>query len=150
MKVGSLRVVGESVMSTSSLLTFAGPQRARSVIDEDHLGRMTLGDPSLEREILAIFVRQAALMLKRIAGTEPAIAAAAAHTLKGSARAIGAWRVAQAAERLEEAAAGRGGEEAVRAAAADLEAASLEACAAIGIRLDHGAGGAFAERSNGH
>ena len=29
------------------------------------------------------------------------MAAAAAHTLKGSARGIGAWRVARAAERLE-------------------------------------------------
>ena len=43
-------------------------------------------------------------MLKRIASMEPALAATAAHTLKGSARGIGAWRVAQAAERVERAA----------------------------------------------
>ena len=94
-------------MSTSSLLTLPVRSAMPTVIDEDHLGRMTLGDRSLEREVLEIFVRQTTLMLKRIAGAEPAIAAAAAHTLKGSARGIGAWRVARAAERLEEAAGGR-------------------------------------------
>ncbi len=148
------RVAGEGVMSTSSLSTFAGTESMRAVIDEDHLGRMTLGDCSLEREVLAIFVRQTTLMLKRIAGAEPAIAAAAAHTLKGSARGIGAWRVARAAERLEEAAGGRDGAEAVSAAMAELEAASLEACAAIGTRPGHGLSerspGALVERPHDH
>ena len=36
----------------------------------------------------------------------PAAAAAFAHTIKGSARGIGAWRVAEAAEAVERAAAG--------------------------------------------
>lgn len=61
-----------------------------SAIDEVHLDRMTLGDRRLEREVLAIFVRQSALMLDRISSAEPAVAAAAAHTLLGSARGIGA------------------------------------------------------------
>ena len=82
-----------------------------------------------------IFARQAALMLARIAGAEPAFAAAAAHTLKGSARGIGAWRVAVAAEELEKAAADAGGEPALRAAIAELEAASAEVCAEIAARL---------------
>jgi HPt (histidine-containing phosphotransfer) domain-containing protein len=67
---------------------------------------MTLGDRRLEREVLEIFVRQTTIMLNRIVGAEPALAAAAAHTLKGSARGIGAWRVARAAELLEQAATG--------------------------------------------
>jgi HPt (histidine-containing phosphotransfer) domain-containing protein len=103
-----------------------------------HLERMTLGDRSLEREVLEIFARQTMLMLERIAGADPARAAAAAHTLKGSARGIGAWRVAQAAERLEEVAAGEGNEAAMSAAIADLEAASFEARVAIGLRLGDG------------
>lgn len=122
-------------------------------IDEDHLGRMTLGDRSLEREVLEIFARQAMLTLKRVAAAKPASAAAAAHTLKGSARGIGAWRVAHAAERLEQAAAGDANEEALQAAIAELEAASVEVCAAIGVRL--GAGGdrsaaGLGDRLRGH
>jgi hypothetical protein len=78
--------------------------RTQGAIDETHFSRMTLGDRRLEREVLEIFLRQNVIMLERIAGAEPAVAAAAAHTLLGSARGIGAWRVARAAERLEHAA----------------------------------------------
>ena len=67
------------------------------------------------------------------------MAAAAAHTLKGSARGIGAWRVARAAELLEQAAGGVAGEDGrgldLAEAIAELKAASLEAGAAIGTRL---------------
>ena len=121
-------------MSSSSLLKIADGQPAPAAIDEEHLGRMTLGDPGLEREVLQIFARQTSLVLRRVTGASPEIAAAAAHTLKGSAGGIGAWRVAEAAERLEQAA-GRGSDEILRAAKAELEAASLEACAAIAVRL---------------
>lgn len=74
-------------------------------IDLEHLFRMTLGDHSLEREVLALFDRQAGMLMERIAGTDPGIVAAAAHTLKGSARGIGAWQVARAADTVEAAAA---------------------------------------------
>jgi len=69
-------------------------------IDRDHLGRMTLGDASLEREVLAMFAGQSAGLVGALSNL-PADAAALAHTLKGSARAIGAFRVADAAETLE-------------------------------------------------
>jgi HPt (histidine-containing phosphotransfer) domain-containing protein len=69
-------------------------------IDIDHLQRMTLGDPSLEREVLAMFSVQAASLICSLAAL-PADAGALAHTLKGSARAIGAFRVADAAGCLE-------------------------------------------------
>lgn len=107
------------------------------IIDDDHLGRITLGDRRLEREVLEIFMRQIGIMLSRMAATEPAIAAAAAHTLIGSARGIGAWRVARAAERLEQAAAGRFGKQAMDRAIAELESAASEASAAIDARLDN-------------
>lgn len=110
-------------------------ERAPMPIDEDHLGRMTLGDRSLEREVLEIFARQAVLTLKRISGATPASVAAAAHTLKGSARGIGAWRVAAAAERLEQAVMCGGDAQGLKAAFAELEAASLEVRDAIGARL---------------
>ena len=69
-------------------------------IDIEHLGRMTLGDASLEREVLAMFSAQAVSLIGALA-TLPPNAGALAHTLKGSARAIGAFGVADAAERLE-------------------------------------------------
>jgi HPt (histidine-containing phosphotransfer) domain-containing protein len=125
----------EDVMVASSLQKASGPVQESPVIDEAHLGRMTLGDRVLEREILEIFVRQAAIMLDRIAGAAPALAAASAHTLKGSARGIGAWRVAQAAERLECAATDESSAAERDEAVEDLKAATLEACAAIGARL---------------
>lgn len=121
-------------MSELTMLAVPVSEPKPMTIDEDHLGRMTLGDRSLEREVLEIFARQITLTLRRIATAMPAGVAAAAHTLKGSARGIGAWRVARAAERLEQAAASAD-EQAMRAAIVELQAAALEACAAIGTRL---------------
>jgi HPt (histidine-containing phosphotransfer) domain-containing protein len=78
-------------------------------IDGAHLDRMTLGDASLEREVLAMFSGQAVGLIDRLALSSEARSSetksqeslALAHTLKGSARAIGAFRVADAAEGLE-------------------------------------------------
>jgi HPt (histidine-containing phosphotransfer) domain-containing protein len=69
-------------------------------IDFEHLKRMTLGDAGLEQEVLAMFAAQSAKLMAALA-TVPADAGALAHTLKGSARAIGAFGVAEAAARLE-------------------------------------------------
>ena len=69
-------------------------------IDLDHLARMTLGDAALEREVLAMFLTQSARLMGALAAL-PAEAPALAHTLKGSARAIGASRVADCASALE-------------------------------------------------
>jgi HPt (histidine-containing phosphotransfer) domain-containing protein len=74
---------------------------AEQPIDVEHLFRMTLGDHHLEREVLQLFDRQAEMLMERIAQSEPGIVAASAHTLKGSARGIGAWQVARAAEAVE-------------------------------------------------
>ena len=71
-------------------------------IDLEHLNRMTLGDLSLEREVLSIFSTQSARLLGQIVGL-PDDVAALVHTLKGSARAIGAFAVAEAAENVESA-----------------------------------------------
>lgn len=104
------------------------------ILDEDHLARMTLGDRALAREVLELFVRQSAMMLDRVADMGPARLAETAHTLTGSARGIGAWRVARAAERLERASA-ETSQETRNRAIADLQTASLDASAAIAARL---------------
>jgi HPt (histidine-containing phosphotransfer) domain-containing protein len=70
-------------------------------IDLVHLTRMTMGDRSLEREVLQLFDRQSALLIARMRSAAPAGVPTLAHTLNGSARGIGAWRVARAAAALE-------------------------------------------------
>jgi HPt (histidine-containing phosphotransfer) domain-containing protein len=71
-------------------------------IDFNYLRRFTAGNRELEREVLALFVDAAPNYLQALAD---AVTAKewhdAAHTLKGSARAVGAWRVARAAESAE-------------------------------------------------
>src|SRR3954451_18081163 len=62
-------------------------------IDFGHLQRMTLGDLGLEQEVLAMFAAQSASLVGRLS-TIPVDAPALVHTLKGSARAIGAFAVA--------------------------------------------------------
>jgi HPt (histidine-containing phosphotransfer) domain-containing protein len=69
-------------------------------IDIEHLQRMTLGDAGLEREVLAMFSAQAIRLISDIAASS-SDRSALVHTLKGSARAIGAFRVAETAEFLE-------------------------------------------------
>lgn len=129
MTVLRLKIAGEDCPDSST-----GLIEANNIIDGEHLARMTLGDRQLEREVLQIFVRQTAMMLGRIGGGDAVLAATAAHALKGSARGIGAWRVAQAAESLERAS-DEGSDEKLAEAVAELRAATLEASAAIGARL---------------
>ena len=96
-------------------------------IDLEHLRRMTLGDAGLEREVLAMFAAQTVKLIGALIAL-PAEAGALAHTLKGSARAIGAFAVAAAAEHLE-AALQKGGDP--LAPLAGLKDAVTEARAAI-------------------
>lgn len=123
-------------MTASEALNSPASEADHTAIDAPHLERMTLGDRALEREILEIFSRQTTLALERIVGAEPALVTAAAHTLKGSARGIGAWRVAEAAERLEGAASALCSQAEVEAAIDGLRAAVIEASAAITARLN--------------
>ena len=99
-------------------------------IDVAHLARMTLGDASLEHEVLQLFDRQAEILLARIRQAVPAAAASHAHTLKGSSSSIGAWKVAHAAEVVEFAARSNGAAN-VASAIGALEAAIVEARAVI-------------------
>jgi HPt (histidine-containing phosphotransfer) domain-containing protein len=96
-------------------------------IDFEHLQRMTLGDDAIEQEVLTLFSAQSARLVQTLAAI-PSDASALAHTLKGSARAIGAFAVADAAARLE-AAIARGYDPS--AALAELGESVAEARAAI-------------------
>jgi HPt (histidine-containing phosphotransfer) domain-containing protein len=96
-------------------------------IDIDHLARMTLGDAGLEREVLAMFSAQAVRLIGALAAL-PSDAGVLAHTLNGSARAIGAFHVADAAACLE--AAIQRGDDASEALA-ELKEAIMQARTAI-------------------
>jgi HPt (histidine-containing phosphotransfer) domain-containing protein len=112
----------------------ASPGSADAAIDVEHLTRMTLGDAGLQAEVLRLFERQATMLVGRMAGAPPKVVAALAHTLKGSARGVGATHVAVAAESLERAAAAAGAADLDRALA-EMGAAVAEARLAIGALL---------------
>ena len=104
------------------------PDGRDAAIDRGHLALMTFGDRSLEREVLALFDRQAELLIARMRGGEPAAIATLAHTLIGSAAGIGASRVAQTA-RAAEIAAGLSPPECVQAV--DRLAAAVDEARAL-------------------
>lgn len=93
-------------------------------IDRVHLFRMTLGDRRLQDEVLDLFDQQIALLVARMDTAPPGAVGTLAHTLKGSARGIGAWAVVEAAEAIE----------AAVAAGADI-AGPVDAMAAAGAAV---------------
>jgi len=80
----------------------AGAPAKDEPIDMSHLARYTFGDAVLEREVLGLFCTQSLSYLEQLRTAPTRIARyEAAHSLKGSARAVGAWRMARAAECVE-------------------------------------------------
>ena len=66
-------------------------------LDLVHLARQCLGDHELEAELLQLFRQQAPTLTARLSGSPPLSVdakAKIAHTLRGSALAVGAGRVA--------------------------------------------------------
>jgi HPt (histidine-containing phosphotransfer) domain-containing protein len=114
----------------------ATPGALGDVLDLDHLARQTLNDPDLEREVVAMFFEQSAQVLRQIwdAG-EHRQRMEAAHRLKGSARAVGAWRVAEASGKVE-ALPAHAPDDHVLEAVAGLHAKVAEARAVIAGLLD--------------
>ena len=115
----------------------AGPTEggvAPPIIDLVLLARHSLGDQNLELELLEMFERQAARLIGQLTETIPQNSKAAAdlaHKLKGSALAVGANRVAQAASRLEALCNDPPGQSGLAAALANLAASVSEAREAI-------------------
>ena len=102
------------------------------ILDRVHLCRMALGDRSLEAEVLGLFLQQSERLAEKAANAEGRELAVLAHTLMGSAKAVGAWRVADCAERLEAAAcAGKSGDS-IAPVLAQLRQAVQEVNAVIG------------------
>jgi HPt (histidine-containing phosphotransfer) domain-containing protein len=96
-------------------------------VDLAHLRRYTLGDKALEDEILLLFLTQLAETIGALrTATNERDWKIAAHTLKGSSRAVGAWRIASLAQQAEGLVCGAE-PEACSDAISKLEAAALEA-----------------------
>ncbi len=73
------------------------------VLDLKHLAQYTNGDKALEHELLGLFKQQASLQFEKVASAfDTDDWKMATHTLKGSARGIGAIRIAQLAADLED------------------------------------------------
>lgn len=94
---------------------------AAAAIDLDHLARQTGGDHDLAREVLTLFLTRAAIDLDRLKAAAGGERSEVAHLIVGSARAIGAGKVARLAAALAQ---GGGGE---ARELAELEAAITEA-----------------------
>jgi HPt (histidine-containing phosphotransfer) domain-containing protein len=75
-------------------------------VDLQHLERYTGGDRALDREILGLFDQQCREILERLVAVAKDSGDAKSwreitHTLKGAARGIGAWSLADAAAQAE-------------------------------------------------
>lgn len=105
------------------------------VFDRPHFAHMTGGDVSLEAEIVHIFRVQTELWSRLLIPDAPTpIWRDAAHTVKGSARGLGLWALAEACERAEEL--GKGG--AVEGALVSEALAGVRAALAEALdALDH-------------
>ncbi|MBM3562504.1 MAG: Hpt domain-containing protein [Alphaproteobacteria bacterium] len=135
--------MGMAKLAESALLNCeAQPQpmmdaQEESPIDLVHLSRQTFGDHDLEQELLALFDAQAAQCAERL--RTPARVGdgewriGLAHTIKGSARAVGAFDVGLAAEAYELAL--RGEELSIVEKRDKLDAAIKKARSAIALLL---------------
>jgi HPt (histidine-containing phosphotransfer) domain-containing protein len=104
------------------------------LLDLAHLERQTFGERALEAEVLELFEGQCRRLPPLIADGRSSESADTAHTLKGAARAVGAWRVAGCAERLEAALEEAAPGESFRSLIRALEEAVAETLAAVAVR----------------
>lgn len=95
----------KSVRTSPSVMRAGAPERSfdagGGVIDCEFLSRQTLGDRSLQKELLALFDREAQRIMAELAKLvdgEPRRRSEFAHGLEGAALVIGAFEVARAAK----------------------------------------------------
>ena len=78
------------------------PQLEHAVVDLDHLAQYTGGDRNLEDQLFSLFLLNAVRYIDDMAQSGGGQTwKMAAHTLKGGARGIGAWDVADQSEQAE-------------------------------------------------
>lgn len=97
----------------------ASGRQGERPVDLAHLSRQTMGDRELEREVLGLFLHQAAVVEASIFGATTKERQFLAHGLKGSARGIGAFAIAECAGHIEAAPGDRAGLERLARAIAE-------------------------------
>ena len=71
-------------------------------LDLNHLSRYTMGDPSIEREVLKLFRRQMRVYFDKLVQSKSEESRQdAARVLKASARSVGAWQLLETVESRE-------------------------------------------------
>ena len=131
-----------SASTASAPAETAHAMRGERPVDLVHLSRQTFGDKRLETELLRLFMRQARQIqggLEAEVGDDAVSSLPAGdllHTLVGSARVVGAHRVAKLAESYEVALRGPGATVLSERDRAAMRAAVEEACGYIGGLLD--------------
>jgi HPt (histidine-containing phosphotransfer) domain-containing protein len=99
--------VGRNSASSGAAKPLAGDDRhggppSSDIIDLEYLRRFTSGNLALEEEVLKLFADHAPLYLEQLRHAKSTKDwSEAAHTIKGSAAAIGARRLASVAEMVE-------------------------------------------------
>lgn len=87
--------------SNERLLGFDRPAATPRVpIDHEHLSDFAMGDRTLERRFLRLFLEHAQIDMKRMPGTTFDEFRRAAHSLRSSASSVGAWHVVQHTDRI--------------------------------------------------
>ena len=76
--------------------------RQNRSLDLEHLARQTMGDEALQRQVLGLFLDHMAEKSPQLEDAGEDLAKLA-HSIKGSAKGIGAWQVASSAEAVEKA-----------------------------------------------
>ena len=95
-------MASQMVVWSDSVPSEEGRRQFSRPVDLVHLSRYTLGERALEREVLELFCSQSLVYLERLReARSDQDWRDAAHSLKGSASAVGAWRAAEAAHLAE-------------------------------------------------
>ena len=116
---------------------------SQSAIDLDHLRQYTQGDSSLEQEVFALFREQCALWLRTLdPGGDEEAWRAGCHALKGSARGVGAFPLAETCAAAE-ALAGEAGTSVARSVALEDLRRAMDVALAVVARLEQKASSSF-------
>ena len=87
---------------TSSSLRHTAEVPDKAVLDLEHLDHHTFNDNDLRNELLTMFAAQIVEQQALLAAcSDHGDWLVATHTMKGSARAVGAWKICEVAENLE-------------------------------------------------
>lgn len=71
------------------------------LIDRAHLDRQTMGDSQLAAEVLGLFLLQVDKACRELRDADAGKRAAIAHSLKGTARSVGAFQIGDCAAAIE-------------------------------------------------